>query len=53
VATAIVDEWKQHGCDLKPMQLAERLGIAVTKAKKLILYQARKIRAEIAKEALS
>ena len=50
VAGAVLQEWKAHGCDLKPQQLADRLGFSayqVKKAKEVIQYHAKRIRAAL------
>jgi hypothetical protein len=47
VAAAVLREWRSAGCDLKPRQLADRLGLSVYqiyKAKEVIQYQAKRIR---------
>jgi DNA-directed RNA polymerase specialized sigma24 family protein len=47
VAAAILHEWKTAGCDLKPQQLADRLGLSVNqiyRAKEVIQYHAKQIR---------
>lgn len=50
VARAVLEEWKTHGCDLRPQQLADRLGFSayqVKKAKEVIQYHAKRIRAAL------
>ncbi len=46
VAVAILQEWKTNGCDLKPQQLADRLGFSpyhVKKAREVIQYHAKRL----------
>lgn len=50
IAVAVLREWTRSGCDLKPSQLADRLGFSVyqvNKAKEVIQYHAKKIRREL------
>jgi DNA-directed RNA polymerase specialized sigma24 family protein len=47
VATGVIEVWEDGGIELKPRQLAERLGVGVTqiyRAKEVIQYQAAKCR---------
>ncbi len=51
IAAGIIEEWKTLGCDLKPQQLADRLGFGVEqvyKAKEVIQYHAKKLRQSVA-----